>query len=160
MGACNPRKAIRESVHEIYPAGLEERARTAIRRKRHRVDALPLSYDTHRQPPLSLSLVSLSVGVVAQWQSTGCSSQRPWVWSPAVPPFFLSLCRFKGLRTVTVPIVFNQTITIDLWTVGESRPSYSPCCDHTHHPLWSTIAHSNHPIHFWAFYITHSIIKE
>ena len=48
----------------------------------------------------------LSVGVVAQWQSADDSSQRPWVWSPAVPPFFLSLCRFKGLRTVTAPIFF------------------------------------------------------
>ena len=31
--------------------------------------------------------------------------------------------------------------------MGESRPSDSPCCDYTHHPLWSTIARSNHPVH-------------
>ena len=29
-----------------------------------------------------------SVNVVAQWQSAGGSSQRPWVRSPAAPPFF------------------------------------------------------------------------
>ena len=67
--------------------------------------------------------------------------------SPAVPPFFLSLCHFKGLQTVTAPIVFHYTLTIGLWTVGESRPSDSPCCYYAHYPLWSTIAHSNHPIH-------------
>ena len=44
---------------------------------------------------------------VAQWQSTGGLSQRPWVQTPVAPPFFLSLCRFKGLRTVTAPIVFH-----------------------------------------------------
>ena len=31
----------------------------------------------------------LSMGVVAQWQSAGSSSQRPWVRSPTAPPFFL-----------------------------------------------------------------------
>ena len=59
--------------------------------------------------------------VAQRWRS----SQRPWVRSPATPPFFLSLCRFKGLRTVTTPIVFNWTITIGLRTVGESCPSDS-----------------------------------
>ena len=49
----------------------------------------------------------LSVGVVAQWQSAGGLSQRSWVQSPAAPPFFLSLCCFKGLWTVTAPIVFH-----------------------------------------------------
>ena len=47
----------------------------------------------------------LSVGVVAQWQSTGGLSQRPSVRFPAAPLFFLSLCCFKGLRTVTTQII-------------------------------------------------------
>ena len=32
-------------------------------------------------------------------------------------------------------IVFDQMISISLWTVGESRPSDSPCCNSAHHPL-------------------------
>ena len=47
----------------------------------------------------------LPLGVVAQWQSTGGSSQRPWVRFPAAPLFLSSPCRFKGLRTVTAQIV-------------------------------------------------------
>ena len=34
--------------------------------------------------------------------------------SVAAPPFFLSLCCFKGLRTATAQIVFDYTISIDL----------------------------------------------
>ena len=45
------------------------------------------------------------MGVVAQWQSTGGLSQRPSVRFPAAPLFFLSLCCFKGLRTVTTQII-------------------------------------------------------
>ena len=56
----------------------------------------------------------LSLGVVAQWQSAGDSNQRPWVRSPAAPPFFLSLCRFKGLRTVTAPICLS--LDDDYWS--------------------------------------------
>ena len=33
----------------------------------------------------------LSVGVIAQWQSTGSLSQRTWVRLPAAPLFILSL---------------------------------------------------------------------
>ena len=68
----------------------------------------------------------LSVDVVAQWQSAGSLSQRPWVqllaaaplflplitclqrpWFqlPVAPPFFRALFRFKGLQTVTTQIV-------------------------------------------------------
>ena len=65
-------------------------------------------------------------GVVAQWQSTGGSSQRPWVQFPAAPLFLSSPCRFKGLRTVAAPIVsINDTITIGLRTTEESCPSDS-----------------------------------
>ena len=71
-------------------------------------------------------------GVIAQWQSTGGSSQRPWVRFPAAPllllaPLFLSgPCRFKGLRTVAAPIVsLIDTITIGLRTTEESCPSDS-----------------------------------
>ena len=77
------------------------------------------------------------MSVVPQWQSTGGSNQRPWVRSPVAPHFFLCLCRFKGLRTVTAPIVFNYTVTIGLWTLGGSHPSESPCCDYAHNPLSS-----------------------
>ena len=49
----------------------------------------------------------LLVSVVAQWQSVGSLSLRPWVQLPAVPPFFLSLCRFKGLQTVMVQIILD-----------------------------------------------------
>ena len=45
------------------------------------------------------------VGVVAQWQSDVGLSQSPWVQLPAAPSLFLSLCRFKGLWTVTTQIV-------------------------------------------------------
>ena len=38
-------------------------------------------------------------------------------------------------------------VAIGLRTVGESRPLDSLCCDYAHHPLWSTIASSNHLIH-------------
>ena len=65
-------------------------------------------------------------GIVAQWQSTGGSSQRPWVRFPAAPLFLSSPCRFKGLRTVAAPIVsINDTITIGLRTTEESCPSDS-----------------------------------
>ena len=65
-------------------------------------------------------------GVVAQWQSTGGSSQRPWVRFPAAPLFLSSPCRFKGLRTVAAPIVsLIDTITIGLRTTEESCPSDS-----------------------------------
>ena len=37
----------------------------------------------------------LLVGVVAQWQSTGTESQRPWVRFPAAPPFFPALSPFQ-----------------------------------------------------------------
>ena len=53
----------------------------------------------------------LSVGVIAQWQSTGGLSQRPWVWFLAAPVFFLFFCHFKGLRTLTA-----QITSIGLWT--------------------------------------------
>ena len=46
---------------------------------------------------------------------------------------FLSLCRFKGLWTVTAQIVFDWMI--GLRTVGESCPLDSPCCDYIHHPF-------------------------
>ena len=36
----------------------------------------------------------VSVGVIAQWQSIGSLSQRPWVQFLAAP-----LCHFNGLRT-------------------------------------------------------------
>ena len=65
-------------------------------------------------------------GVVAQWQSTGGSSQRPWVRFLAAPLFLSSPCRFKGLRTVAAPIVsLIDTITIGLRTTEESCPSDS-----------------------------------
>ena len=68
----------------------------------------------------------LPSGVVAQWQSTGGSSQRPWVQFPAAPLFISSPCRFKGLRTVAAPIVsLIDTITIGLRTTEESCPSDS-----------------------------------
>ena len=48
--------------------------------------------DSHPSPfPFYCSAGWLSMGVVAQWQSAGSSSQRPWVRSPASSPFFLSL---------------------------------------------------------------------
>ena len=62
-------------------------------------------------------------------------SQRPWVRLPAAPPFFLSLCHFKGFQTVTSQIVCNLTISIGFLTVRESCPSDSPCCDSAHHPF-------------------------
>ena len=63
-----------------------------------------------------------------------------------------------GTTFLSFPLLFQRrtdsnghdclwTITIGLRTVGESRPSDSLCCDYAHHPLWSTIAHSSHPIH-------------
>ena len=62
-------------------------------------------------------------GVVAQWQSTGGSSQKPWVGFPAAPLFLSSPCRFKGLRTVAAPIVsLIDTITMGLRTTEESCP--------------------------------------
>ena len=65
-------------------------------------------------------------GVVAQWQSTGGSSQRPWVRFLAAPLFLSSPCRFKGLRTVAAPIVSSiDTIIIGLRTMEESCPSDS-----------------------------------
>ena len=65
-------------------------------------------------------------GIVAQWQSTGGSSQRPWDRFPAAPLFLSSPCRFKGLQTVEAPIVsFVDTITIGLWTTEGSCPSDS-----------------------------------
>ena len=54
----------------------------------------------------------LSVDVMAHWQSAGSLSQRPWVWLPAAPPFFLSPYCFKGLQTVTAQIVFELTFSI------------------------------------------------
>ena len=75
-------------------------------------NTLPLSYDTHQQPSLFLALSSplwnssthslrtshkgkqegwLSVGVVAQWQSAGGLSQRPWVRLLAKPPIMRPL---------------------------------------------------------------------
>ena len=43
--------------------------------------------------------------VVAQWQSTGSLSQRPWVWLPVAPPISQALCHFKGPWMVTAQIV-------------------------------------------------------
>ena len=57
-----------------------------------------------------------------QWQSTGSLRQRPRVQLQMSPPFFLSLCCFKGLQTVTAQIVFDYTISM-----GESSPSDSSC---------------------------------
>ena len=37
----------------------------------------------------------LPVGVVAQWQSIGMESQRPWVRIPVAPPFFPALNLFQ-----------------------------------------------------------------
>ena len=48
---------------------------------------------------------------------------------------FLSLCRFKGLWTVTVQIIFDYIISVGLWSVGESHPLDSQCCDYAHHPF-------------------------
>ena len=39
VGMCIPRRRIRESIHRVDPAGVEERARTTIRRRRYHVDA-------------------------------------------------------------------------------------------------------------------------
>ena len=65
-------------------------------------------------------------GIVAQWQSTGGSSQRPWVRFPAAPLFLSSPCRFKGLWTVAAPIVsLIDTIIIGYRTTEESCPSDS-----------------------------------
>ena len=36
---CIPRRRIRESIHQVDPAGVEERAHTTIRRRRYHVDA-------------------------------------------------------------------------------------------------------------------------
>ena len=47
----------------------------------------------------------LPLGIIAQWQSTGSLSQRPWVRFPAVPLFLSGPCRFKGLLTVMAQIV-------------------------------------------------------
>ena len=41
----------------------------------------------------------LPVEVVAQWQSIGTESQRPWVRIPVAPPSFLPLAFFRGLWT-------------------------------------------------------------
>ena len=40
------------------------------------------------------------------------------------PPIFLSLCRFKGLRTVTAQIISYWSLDL-----GEPRLSGSLCCD-------------------------------
>ena len=45
----------------------------------------------------------LSVGVIAQRQSTSGFSQRPWVGLPVAPPFI----HFNGLWTVIALIVFD-----------------------------------------------------
>ena len=45
--------------------------------------------------PLLYCEAWLLVGVVAQWQSTGTESQRPWVRFPAAPPFFPALSPFQ-----------------------------------------------------------------
>ena len=47
----------------------------------------------------------LLVGVLAQLQRTGSLGQRPWVQFLVPLLFFLSLCRFKGLQTVTPQII-------------------------------------------------------
>ena len=43
VGMCIPRRRISESIHRVDPAGVEERARTTIRRSRYHVDA-PMKY--------------------------------------------------------------------------------------------------------------------
>ena len=74
------------------------------------------------------------VGVVAQWQSTGGLSQRPWVQLPAAPPFFRALCCFKGLWTATAQIV--SFIRCNLYWSSDHRgvPSIEllHCCDNTY----------------------------
>ena len=45
---------------------------------------------------------------------------------PTVPPFFLSLCHFKGLQTVTAHIIFDLMISIGLRTWG-SPVHRAPC---------------------------------
>ena len=57
----------------------------------------PKTFETVRERKKSGAAESrpLSVGVVAQWQSAGGLSQRPWVRFPVAPHFFLPLCHFK-----------------------------------------------------------------
>ena len=84
----------------------------------------------------------LSVGVIAQWQSTGSLSQRLWVWFLA-PPFLWALFHFEGLWTMTAQIVsllWLDTITISLWTIEEFCPLDSSL-------LWSAhlfVTYSSH----------------
>ena len=85
----------------------------------------------------------LSVGVVAQWQSAGGSSQRPWVRSPAAPPFFLSLCHFKGLRTVTarLSLIRRSPSVFKLWGSSFHR---------TPHAVITLTIHYDHIICIYA----------
>ena len=50
--------------------------------------------------------------IVAQCQSTGSLSQRPWVRLPAVALFFCALCCFKGLQTV--PLTSNELVFVEV----------------------------------------------
>ena len=77
---------------------------------------------THLAPSIASSMCTLIHQMSQRWHqfrnvpdkngsfylnlsSTGGLNQRPWVQFPAAPLFFLSLCRFKGLWTVTAQII-------------------------------------------------------
>ena len=47
----------------------------------------------------------LPVGVIAQWQSIGIESRRPWVQIPAAPPFFPALSLFQRSTDVRAQLV-------------------------------------------------------
>ena len=91
--------------------------------------------------------------------STGGLSQRPCFWFPAAPLFFLSLCRFKGLWTVTAQII---SIGLRTWVSPIYQAPYavmssdsfkitiflhsllSTKCLHTHNPSHSTPIEPSH----------------
>ena len=69
---------------------------------------------------------------VAQWQSAGSLSQRPWVRLPAAPLFFHAFCHFKGLQTITTQMCPSNRH--DHYRSSDHRgvPSIEllPCCDY------------------------------
>ena len=65
----------------------------------------------------------------------------PWARFPVAPLFFLSLCRFKGLRTVTAQIIY---ISLQTWV----SPFYQA--------LMMTLRFFRNHIYIWILHVTYS----
>ena len=73
----------------------------------------------------------LLVGVEVQWKSSGTENQIPWVWSPAVPPFFGALNHF------TMSIFYtNEHVLNHITCVCRVPPPDAKMCRHLKHLLY------------------------